>query len=107
MMKKIFNVIIKASVLCSAGAFLSCSDEIKIGTLDESLYESVTQLNGSVRDASNGKTSTIVELRKNDYSTSVEFSLPRIPNKGVDVTISVDADYLEQYNAEHGTSFEL
>ena len=107
MMKKIFSVIIKASVLCSAGAFLSCSDEIKIGTLDESLYESVTQLNGSVRDASNGKTSTIVELRKNDYSTSVEFSLPRIPNKGVDVTISFDADYLEKYNAEHGTSFEL
>ncbi len=104
-MKNIFYAM--ASVLCLAGTVASCSDDIRIGSLDESKYENALHLNGTVRDAFNGRTSTIVELRKSDYTTSVEFSLPRNPKKGVDVTISFDASYLEQYNAEHGTSFKL
>ncbi len=107
MMKKIFNTIFQASAVCLISTAVSCSDDIKIGSLHESQYENVGKLNCTVRDAENGKTSTIVELRRSDYTTSVEFKLPRAPKKGVDVTISFDADYLEQYNAEHGTSFKL
>lgn len=106
-MKKSYLNILAVSVLCSSAALVSCTDDIQIGTLDESQYENIDNLKGTVRDASNGKTSTMVELRKNDYSTSVEFSLPRIPKKGVDVTISFDADYLNEYNEAHGTSFKL
>lgn len=106
-MKKSYLNILAVSVLYSAATLVSCTDDIQIGTLDESQYENVDNLKGTVRDASNGKTSTIVELRKDNYSTSVEFSLPRIPKKGVDVTISFDADYLNDYNEAHGTSFKL
>lgn len=106
-MKKSYLNILAVSVLYSAATLVSCTDDIQIGTLDESQYENVDNLKGTFRDASNGKTSTIVELRKDNYSTSVEFSLPRIPKKGVDVTISFDADYLNDYNEAHGTSFKL
>ena len=106
-MKKSYLNILAVSVLCCASTLVSCTDDIQIGTLDEAQYENVDNLKGTVRDASNGKTSTIVELRKDDYSTSVEFSLPRTPKKGVDVTISFDADYLNEYNEAHGTSFKL
>ena len=106
-MRKIYLNILAVSALCSLVALASCTDDIRIGTFDESHYENLNKLNGTVRDASNGKTSTIVELRRNDYSTSVEFSLPRTPKKGVDVAISFDADYLNEYNEAHGTSFKL
>lgn len=106
-MKKIFNTIIQASTLCFMVTAVSCSDDIRIGNLDESQYDNLGKLTCTVRDAVNGKTSTTVELRKSDYTTSVEFCLPRAPKKGVDVSISYDASYLEQYNAEHGTSFKL
>ena len=105
-MKQYLNILALAA-LCSGSVLTSCADDIQIGTLDESLYENVDNLKGTVRDASNGKASTIVELRKKDYSTTVEFSLPRTPKKGVDVTISFDADYLDEYNEAHGTSFKL
>ena len=105
-MKRYLNILALAA-LCSGSVLTSCADDIQIGTLDESLYENVDNLKGTVRDASNGKASTIVELRKKDYSTTVEFSLPRTPKKGVDVTISFDADYLDEYNEAHGTSFKL
>ena len=106
-MKRLYLNILAVSAICSLVTLASCTDDIQIGTFDESQYENLNKLKGTVRDASNGKTSTIVELRKNDYSTSVEFSLPRTPKKGVDVTISFDADYLNEYNDAHGTSFKL
>lgn len=105
-MKRYFNML-AVSVLCSGVMLSSCTDDIQIGTLDESQYDNVKELKGAVRDANNGKTSTIVELRKKDYSTAVEFRLSRVPKQGVDVTISFDAEYLDTYNAEHGTSFKL
>ncbi len=105
-MKQYLNILALAA-LCSGSVLTSCADDIQIGTLDESLYENVDNLKGTVRDGSNGKSGTIVELRKKDYSTTVEFSLPRTPKKGVDVTISFDADYLDEYNEAHGTSFKL
>ncbi len=105
-MKRYIDILAIAA-LCSGSMLASCTDDIRIGELDESQYENIKELKGAVRDASNGKTSTIVELRKEDYSTSVEFSLARAPKEGVDVTISFDADYLDEYNAAHGTSFKL
>ena len=105
-MKKYFSVL-AAMALCSGSMLVSCTDDIQIGSLDESQYENVKELKGAVRDAMSGKTSTIVDLRRSDYSTSVEFRLARAPKKGVDVTITYDAEYLETYNKEHGTSFEL
>lgn len=105
-MKKYLNIL-AVSAICSGAMLASCTDDIQIGSLDESRYDNIKELKGTVRDASNGKTSTIVELRKEDYNTSVEFTLARAPKKGVDVIISVDESYLDTYNAEHGTSFKL
>lgn len=99
------NIIFMAASVCMGMLMVSCTDDINIGSVDESKYANVSSLTGTVRDALNGKTSTIVELRKEDYETSVEFVLPRSPKQGVDVVISYDESYLDEYNSAHGTSF--
>ncbi len=106
-MKKMIKNILCVLSLFTAAMFASCTDDIKIGALDESRFDNLKELKGTIRNAPDGKICTIVELYREDYSTSVEFSLPRVPRQGVDVTISYDADYLEKYNEAHGTSFKL
>ncbi|MFR6634180.1 MAG: DUF1735 domain-containing protein [Alistipes onderdonkii] len=49
----------------------------------------------------------MIELRSDKYQTEVFFRLTKAPQKGVDVKIEVDPAYLETYNAEHGTEFQL
>lgn len=106
-MKNSYKNILALTAGISVLALSSCTDDIKMGSYDESDYANVTELKGAVRDANNGKTSTIVELRRNAYETAVEFRLARAPKQGVDVTISYDESYLDKYNQEHGTSFKL
>lgn len=53
------------------------------------------------------KNESVIELRSDKYQTEVFFRLTKAPQKGVDVKIEVDPAYLETYNAEHGTEFQL
>ena len=103
---KRMNINLLAASLLICGCMIGCSDDILIGGVDESAYDNVVSVKGSVRNARNGKSSTIVELFRDDYKSSVEFYMPRVPNQGVDVTIEYDEDYLATYNAEHKTSFK-
>lgn len=94
--------------VCSAMLFTSCEEEVNVGNkLDEAPYWSATQLNGLLLDESTNKNSSVVELRGDEYSTNVVFNLSKLPQKGVDVKITVDEAYKDTYNAIHGTDFEL
>lgn len=89
-------------------SFTSCEDNIEVGkAVDESPYQSTTQLNGLLLDATTNKNSSVVELRSNEYSTDVMFRLSKLPAKGVDVKIAVDESYAATYNAAHETDFEV
>ena len=45
-MKKYFSVL-AAMALCSGSMLVSCTDDIQIGSLDESQYENVKELKGA------------------------------------------------------------
>ena len=104
-MKK--NLLYIAAFATVLGFFSSCTEDIIIDKVDESAYENVNTLFGTLRDASTNKITNIVDLHNETLTKEIHFNLSRAPKKGVDVTIEYDAAYLEQYNAEHETSFEL
>lgn len=88
-------------------SFTSCEDNIEVGkAVDESPYQSATELNGLLLDATTNKNNSVVELRGNECSTDVMLRLSKLPAKGVDMKISVDESYAATYNAAHETDFE-
>ena len=103
-MKNIFKF---ATILCTGLMFGACTDDIVVDNVDEGAYANVENLIISLRDGKSSKINNVVELRNNEYSTNVAVYLARTPRKGVDVKISYDAAYLEAYNNEHGTDFQL
>lgn len=90
------------SGLCLA----ACVEPITVDKVDESAYNNVTNLVGSVRDLNTNKQENVIEIRKEDVNTSILFTLARAPKKGVDVQVSYDAEYVAKYNEYHGTAFE-
>ena len=103
-MKHIFNKI--AAVAVCGFCLAACVEPITVDKVDESAFNNVTNLVGSVRDLNTNKQENIVEIRKEDYNTSILFTLARTPKMGVDVKVAYDAAYVEKYNTIHGTSFE-
>ena len=103
-MKHIFNKI--AAVAVCGFCLAACVEPITVDKVDESAFNNVTSLVGSVRDLNTNKQENVVEIRKEDYNTSIIFTLARTPKMGVDVKVTYDASYAEKYNAIHGTSFE-
>ena len=104
-MKK--NLLYIAAFAGVLGFFSSCTTELIIDRIDEGDYENVNTLVGTLRDASTNKVSNVVDLYKEDLTKELSFNLSRTPKKGVDVKVEFDAAYLDTFNAEHGTSFEL
>ena len=103
-MKKILYF---AAALCLGLSLASCADDIVVDHVDEGAYANVENLVATLRDSKTNKVSNIVDLRQDAYQTSVAVALGRAPKKGVDVTVEYDAAYLDAYNQEHGTSFQL
>lgn len=93
-----------SSILLS---FFGCQPEIELGQLDESKYQNATKVTAGLFDSNSGKRQNIVELRKEDYNSSLYVGLNKAPKKGVDMLITFDAEYLDEYNEIHGTSFQL
>ena len=100
-MKKIFFTVAAFAVL------VSCEKAITVDHVDEDAYANVGTLIGSLRDFSTNKTSEVVEIRSEEMTESVVFTLPRAASANVQVKVAYDAEYLAQYNEKHGTSFEL
>ena len=103
-MKHILNKI--AAVAVAGFCLAACVEPITVDKVDESAFDNVKNLVGSVRDLNTNKQENVVEIRKDDYNTSILFTLSRAPKKGVDVQVSYDAAYVDAYNGIHGTSFE-
>lgn len=103
-MKHILNKI--AAVAVSGLCLAACVEPITVDKVDESAFNNVVNLVGSVRDLNTNKQENVVEIRKDAYNTSILFTLARTPKKGVDVKVAYDAEYVDTYNGIHNTSFE-
>ncbi|MDD6252440.1 MAG: DUF1735 domain-containing protein, partial [Bacteroidales bacterium] len=104
-MKKFYSILMAQAVLFSSLSAVSCTEDIEIDRVDENDYANVTSLIGTLRDANSNQVSTIVEMFHDTYNTNVAFTLSRAPKAGVDVKVEYDAEYVAQYNNEHGTDF--
>ncbi|MGM9739054.1 MAG: BT_3987 domain-containing protein [Candidatus Cryptobacteroides sp.] len=104
-MKKFYSILMAQAVLVSSLSAVSCTEDIEIDRVNEDDYANVTSLIGTLRDANSNKVSTIVEMFHDTYNTNVAFTLSRAPKAGVDVKVEYDAEYVAQYNNEHGTDF--
>lgn len=86
----------------------ACTDDIDSGRIvDEDTYGAVVRLDGMLLDAATNHCETVIELRDEITESEICFSLTKLPQKGVDVKIEIDAEYAAQYNAKHGTDFAL
>lgn len=94
--------------LGSTTLFTSCADDLEIGrNIDESAYSGVYENNAYLRDGKTNLVTNIVELHAATYATSVKMGLSKTPNTATSAKVKIDAAYLETYNKEHETDFEL
>ncbi|MCC8034907.1 MAG: DUF1735 domain-containing protein [Rikenellaceae bacterium] len=103
-----FKTGLTAAAAAGAMMLASCADDITTGQgIDESQYETIFETNGFVRDANTFSASNIVELYEDTYRTSIVVGLTQASASSVSLSASFDAAYLETYNREHGTDFQL
>lgn len=92
----------------AALALAACADDIESGyVVNENAYASAARIEGMLLDVTTNRTTKVVELRGDAAETQAYFSLTKLPAKGVDVSLEVDADYVAEYNAAHNTEYAL
>lgn len=88
--------------------FAACDSNIELGNeIDESAYGTIFENNSWLRDAGTSRNSNVAELYGETYQTSLKVGVTQAPASAITATVAFDAAYLEIYNAEHGTSYEL
>lgn len=106
--KKYFTHLLFSAALVSGGFLSACSDDLTIGSVDEANYETVKDVYCYLRDVQTGRTSQTLDLH--DQVTErfdLYVGLSKTADKGVDVEISVDPDYLAAFNSRNDTSYEI
>lgn len=85
----------------------SCTSDIELNQMGNNSYGDIENTVAYLRDTKTGKNENVIELYEDIYNASMFVGLNKVPNKGVDVNISYDKEYIESYNSLHGTSFLL
>ena len=98
-----------AAMFIGSNVFLtSCADDLDVGgNIDESAYSGVYENNAYLRDGKSNLVSKVVELHGQNYVATVKMGLSKAPNTTTSAKVKVDASYLQTYNKEHETEFEL
>lgn len=107
-MKYLKSSLLLSVALASFSLITSCADDLEVGKkIDESQYNKVLQNNAYLRDGKSNLSAPIVELYENSYTTSVKLNLTKPATTATSAKVAIDAAYLETYNQEHGTDFQL
>lgn len=105
---KYVNRIFLAAAVCCGFAFASCSDEIPTSfKFDEGIFDGLSRIDGMLVDEYNSANEQTLTFTDDAMTTAVRFMLTREPGMGIDAVVSYDGDYLQTYNLEHGTEYEL
>lgn len=103
---RIFSTAVVLTV-CASLAF-SCADDIEVGTpIDDSSYETIYETNGYLVDRESNRPVVTIAPTGQTYTATLLLGLTRTPESALSATASFDADYLEAYNAAHGTDYAL
>lgn len=103
-MKQIIKIFV---VLGASLSLAACHKGVVVDKVDEAAYDNVLNTLVTVRDGQTNKLSNVVEIYKESITTEVAAFSARAPRMGVEVQLTYDPSYLEAYNAEHETSFEI
>lgn len=107
-MKYFKSGLLLSMALVSFSLMTSCADDLEVGKkIDESQYNKVLQNNAYLRDGKSNLSAPIVELYENSYTTSVKLNLTKPATTATSAKVAIDVSYLETYNQEHGTDFQL
>lgn len=97
------------ALIMGCTAFLtSCTDDLVVGKqFDESAYSGIYENNAYLRDGKSNLVSNVVELHTDTYTTTVKMGLSKVPTESTSAKVNIDAAWLDTYNKEHETDFEL
>lgn len=94
--------------LTTTALFYSCAESLEVGKpIDESAYNGIYENNISLKDDKSNLGSTRMELYSDSYKSSVRVNLTKPVAKKTDVTVKINAAYLDEYNKKHNTDFSL
>lgn len=106
--------LIKASLYIAifqilAGSFSSCVDDIQIGRIDESSYETVNDVYGYLKNYTSAVNNAVIEIYDDETAASGELyvGLTKENSQALDMTLKIDESVLNTYNEENGTSYEM
>lgn len=95
-----------AFVFVSLGLLSSCEEDLKLGNLDESKYETPEQTIGYLMDENGEHEMSTVEFRQ-EGELDIYMSLTNTADQNATVAMKYDSKVFEDYNAENDTDFEL
>lgn len=95
-----------AALVLAGGLFTACSDDLTIGQVDESKYETAGSVMGYINDSYGKRMFTNVEFRS---AGNVSLYLKTTAKLTAEATINVSYDetVLTEYNNKYGTSYEV
>ena len=96
-----------ASILCLGVWFTGCTDDIVIDNVDAEAYGNVQNTIVSIKDGKTMKSEVIVDMYADTSMNSIVAVLSKAGDSATEVKVEYDALYAEEYNAAHGTSFNL
>lgn len=105
-----FRIRTFAAAALVVGALLgvACSEEIEAGKpIDETPYETIYETNGYLLDQASNQSVVTIAPTGQEYTATLSFGLTRAYEGTLSARASVDAAYLESYNAANGTAYEL
>lgn len=107
-LKYITSGLLPALFVAGTILFTSCSEDLDIGkSVDDSAYKGIYENSAYLRDAKSNLASNIIELYGDSYTASVKMGLSKATEVATSAKVTVDAAYLDTYNKEHDTDFEL
>lgn len=110
MKTKYLNSFLGIAAFCMGVMFLasSCAEDLEVGkVIDESAYAGVYENHAYLRDVKQNLSSPVIELYEDSYDTSVKMGLSKAATSTTSAKVVIDANYLNTYNEEHQTDFEL
>lgn len=106
--KNIYNWLMGTACLLAISSFISCSDDLEIGSqYDESDYQGIYENRAYLCDGTTGRVSNVIELYSASHTTAVRMNLSKGGITTTSAKVAIDEAYLDTYNKLHNTEFEL
>jgi hypothetical protein len=95
------------AIVFASNCFISCSDDIVVGTVDEASYQSANEVYSYVKNYDSPLIQRVIEIHGDQATAQLYIGLTKAALFGVDVKLKVDESVLNAYNEKNGTAYEM